>query len=399
MRRWRPNLLQAGLGLLFAGGVGAWFHWNFPRGAATTGLLYVSEPTLDRVSVINLASGQILRHHGVGRLPHQLLADARGRVYVLETGSQSVSLLPAARDEQITRQRIIGEAPNILPHRAAGEQVMTKATSCKSCHKSEIQGSLPGSMAFTADRNHLWITELRGRRLSQVKVNGLETQEQIGVLGEDSSPARVLIHPGSGDIYVIARTYKGAMPSTAGIGELGLRIALDPEHAGSLGTSSVTVSDAQFNTIKGRLELPGAGAGAGVFSPDGRELFLALRGADQVAVIGLSPLRLLRTIATAPGPTALAWVGSKTLAVASLNTNPGVLQFFDGSTGALEHRIAVGANPAVLAFDQSSQKLYVGCTGNASVTEVDIHSPRVLREFKLEGHPGGLALVNAAKRM
>lgn len=393
MGRWRPNLLQIGLLLLLAGGAGALLHWGPWSARPVRGYLYVSEPTLDRVSVIDLNTGKTAHHYAVGRLPHQLLSDAQGRIYVLETGSQSLSQLPAALGNHPVRQRIIGSVPDILPHRALGEQALARANSCKDCHKDAIQGSLPGSIALTRDQSQLWITELRARRLSLLAVEGLETQEQLGLLGEESSPCRILIHPTNGDLVIVSRSYKGALPGAGGVGELGLRIALDPEHAGSLGTSSVTVGDARLNTVKGRLALPWAGAGAGAFSPDGKELYLACRGGDRVAVIGLAPLRLLRSIATAPGPSAVAWVDPKTLAVASLNTNPGVLQFLDTDLGDVVHRTAVGANPAVLAFDANQRKLYVGCTGSASVAEVDVSTRRVEREFKLESHPGGLIIV------
>ncbi|MEB3198034.1 MAG: hypothetical protein VKP62_12610, partial [Candidatus Sericytochromatia bacterium] len=297
-----------GVLLLVAGLLGLAYQWRAGM-APQGGTLWIAEPLSDRLALVDLASGQVVQRIEVGRLPHQLSLGPKGQVYVLESGSQSVSIIDPLRRKTV-RQRIVGELPDHLSHRALGEGQIRAATSCKTCHAQSIAGSLPGSMAFGHSPAALWVTELRARRISRLQPEALQTEGQLALLGDDSSPTQVLVQPKTGHLVVVAKSYRGDIPGQGGIGDTGLRISMDPEHAGSLGGSRLTVFDSRLEGVLGRLELPMAGAFAGVFSSDGNELYLACRGADEIAVLSPVPPRLLRRLPVAPGPAALAWIDS-----------------------------------------------------------------------------------------
>ncbi|MEB3330578.1 MAG: hypothetical protein VKQ33_15235 [Candidatus Sericytochromatia bacterium] len=394
----RPGrVAPVALGLLLIVGslAAALWHWRHLLPRASASRLYVTDPLQDKVLVFDLDTGKVRKVLEVGRLPHQVLRGRQDRLYVLETGSQSVSVIDT-RTDAVIAQRPVGELPNLLAHRAVGETAIREARSCKACHHAQVLGTLPGSLALSRDERALWVTELRPRRITRLDAATLETGDQLGLLGGDTTPTQVLVHPKSGDMFVASRSYRGETPGMGGVGDTGLRISLDPEHAGSIGTSNVMAFDPRLDAVKGRVELPFAGAHGGVFSRDGAELYLACRGADRVAVLGTSPLRLLRSHPVPPGPTALTLLDDETLAVACLNTAPGAVELLERRTGRPLGRLAVPANPAALAWDATSRRLFVACTGGACVAEVDVDGRRVVREHRIGGQPGGLAVVARA---
>jgi YVTN family beta-propeller protein len=228
--------------------------------------------------------------------------------------------------------------------------------------------------------------------VSRLGPGDLRTRDQVALLGGDLTPSQVLVHPTSGDLYVVARAYKGDVPT----GPTGpnLKISADPEHAAAGGTSAITAFDSVLRTPKGRLELPFAGAYAGAFSKDGKELYVACRGADRVAVIGLAPLRVLRAYAVAPGPAGIALADPDTLVVASFNTDPGIVQFVDRKSGQIRQVLKVPANPAALAVHPTTGQVYVGCAGADVVLELDPRTRTVVRTLPVGAHPSGLAVVD-----
>jgi YVTN family beta-propeller protein len=395
--RGRAALSALGL-LLIAGSLtAALWHWRHLLPHATASRLYVTDPVRDKLLVFDLDTGKVRKVLELGRLPHQVLTGKHERLYVVESGSQSVSVIDT-RTDTVVAQRPVGQVPNLLAHRAVGETAVREARSCKACHHAQILGNLPGSLTLSRDQRSLWVTELRTRRLSRLDAATLQTGDQLGLLGGDTTPTQVLVHPRSGELFVASRSYRGDTPGVGGVGDTGLRISLDPEHAGSMGTSNVMAFDTNMEAVKGRVELPFAGAHGGVFSPDGSELYLACRGADRVAVLSTSPLRLLRSYRVPPGPTAVALIDDETLAVACLNTAPGSVELLERRTGRPVGHVTVPANPAALAWDAASRRLFVACTGGACVAEVDVDARRVVREHPVGGQPGGLAVVAAPRQ-
>lgn len=371
-------------------GLGAFWRWAQPE-IPRAGKLYVADPFDDRLVVVDLASGQARLAIKVGRLPHQLAVGPDKRLYVAEAGSQSISLVDP-RHDTVVLQRIVGEAPANPAHQKKGMKLVQEAKSCKACHGMRVVGSLPASVALGLDGKDLWVTETRARRVSRLSPGELHTRDQVAMLGGELTPSQVLVHPTSGDLYVAARTYKGDMPT----GPTGpnLKISADPEHAAASGVSAVTAFDSVLHVVKGRLELPFAGAYTGVFARDGRELYLACRGADRIAVIGLAPLRILRAYAVAPGPAGIALADPETLVVASFNTDPGVVQFLDRKSGQVRQVLTVPANPAALAVHPRTGQIYVGCAGSDQVLEIDARTRTVVRKLDVNAHASGLAVVD-----
>lgn len=384
--RW-PFWIAIALGLAGLGALWRWAQPELPR----AGKLYVADPFDDRLVVVDLASGKAVREVKVGRLPHQLGVGPDKHVYVAEAGSQSVSMVNPRRDE-VVHQRIVGEAPANAAHRKKGMKAVQEARSCKACHGMRVVGSLPASVAVGLDGKDLWVTETRARRVSRLGPGELRTRDQVAMLGGELTPSQVIVRPRSGDLFVVARTYKGDMPT----GPTGpnLKISADPEHAAASGVSAITAFDSVLHVVKGRLELPFAGAYAGVFAADGKELYVACRGADRVAVIGFEPMRVLRAYAVAPGPAGIALADPDTLVVASFNTDPGAVTFLDRKDGKVRGVLQVPANPAALAVHPRTGQIYVGCAGSDLVVEIDARTRTIVRKLDVNAHASGLAVVD-----
>src|SRR5215831_4188796 len=69
----------------------------------------------------------------------------------------------------------------------------------------------------------------------------------------------------------------------------------------SIGSNSVTLIDTETNTVKGKIYV-GRSPHEAFFRPDGRELWVAVRGEDYISVIDPTEKKELRRIRTANGP-------------------------------------------------------------------------------------------------
>lgn len=359
--------------------------------APRAGKLYVADPFDDRLRVFDLGTGARLRDVKVGRLPHQLAVGPGHQLWVAESGSQSVSQLDT-RTDQVTHQRMVGRAPDNAAHRRKGLDVVNTSPSCKACHGMRVVGTLPAGLALGRDGKDLWVTETRARRVSRLDPADLATRDQLGLLGGELTPSQVLVHPQTGDLFVVARSYRGDLPT----GPTGpsLSIAADPEHAAAQGTSAITAFDASLGEVRGRVELPYAGAYTGAFSRDGKRLYVACRGADRIAVLETSPLKFVKAYATAAGPAGIALADPDTLVVAAFNTSPGIVQFLDRHTGESRQTLRTPPNPAALAVHPKTGEIYVGCAGADVVLELDPRTRQVKRALAVGAHASGLAVVD-----
>ena len=369
--------------------VGVVWHLALPE-APRSGKLYVADPFDDRLRVFDLGTGAQVRDVKVGRLPHQLAIAPGRKLWVAEAGSQSVSLVDT-RTDRVVMQRMVGRPPDNAAHRKQGLSAVAQASSCQACHGMRVVGSLPAGLALGKDGQDLWVTETQGRRVSRLDPGDLATRDQLAMLGNELTPSQVLVNPLTGDLYVVARTYRGDMPT----GPTGptLSIAADPEHAAAQGTSAITAFDPALGNVKSRVELPYAGAYTGVFSGDGKRLYVACRGADRIVVLETSPLKVVKAYATAPGPAGLALTDPQTLVVAAFNTSPGIVQFLDRDTGQVRQILRVPPNPAALAVHPRTGEIYVGCAG-ADVLELDAKKREVKRSIAVGAHASALVVLD-----
>ncbi|MDB5096967.1 MAG: cell surface protein [Cyanobacteria bacterium RYN_339] len=379
------------LPIVLWGGIGWWYGtWHRPAQTppasaspvATRPKLYVATAFGDQVQVLDLASGNMLAKIPTGRLPRGLTVDGK-LVYVAVSGAQSLAVVDATTDRQAAEQ-MVGDIPETPSHQRVGMAKVRAANSCAACHAGMVVGSEPGPATLGPD-GKLYLAETVGAQLSQLERPGLATRRTIAIA--KGAPMAVLIHPQTHDGYVVSRAPGGSRAVPSGLAGVPW---LD---APAEGQSWLTVYDPDFQVVRWRLELPGAGAHGAAFSPDGKEVFVSLRGADKLAVVDTARQTVTHTMTTAAGPAGLVALPDGAVAVACFNAHPGVLQVLDAKTGAARRTVQVPDNPVELTRDAATGKLYVAAAGANAVVEVDPTAGAVLRTFKTGAAPVAVAVV------
>ena len=133
-------------------------------------LLLVSQAGSTTVAVIDPSSERVLSRIEVGQLPHRMVRTHAGdKAYVVLVGSQAVAELDT-RQLRVTRTFLTAELPDNAAH--AREQASEHA-SCFDCHRPGAQkpfvvGERPVGIALSADETLLYVSHIRGARLSVI---------------------------------------------------------------------------------------------------------------------------------------------------------------------------------------------------------------------------------------
>jgi YVTN family beta-propeller protein len=124
-----------------------------------------------------------------------------------------------------------------------------------------------------------------------------QTSNTISVIDPATNKLLGSIHLGQNVPAALSPLYSGEL-LVHGLG-------FSPDHKTldvvSIGSNSVTLIDTETNTVKGKIYVERAPHEA-FFRPDGRELWVAVRGENYVSVIDPVRQREVRRIETANGP-------------------------------------------------------------------------------------------------
>ncbi|MFP5501300.1 MAG: YncE family protein, partial [Candidatus Sericytochromatia bacterium] len=375
----------AAVGLLAAG---AW--WVQQGQAAPTGKLYVADTFGDDVGVIDVATGEKIKLLKTGKLPHNLaLTRDKTRLFVTESGSQSVTAFDTLKDEPIL-QRIVGPVPDNAEHRAVGLEKVKSAPSCKECHWQRSVGSFISGISLSPDESELWITEMKTQRVTIVDARDLSTKRQVEVLNpEPTTPSNILIHPKTREVYVLSRAKLSGKSLTApGAANPGF------DHDVAKGTSYLTVYDPAFETVRGRLAVPYAVPFGGVFSPEGETFYATYRSTDKIAVIDTKTLTLKDSYDVDEAPIGILLApDDQTLMVANFYQTPATVQFLDRESGKVKQTLTVPSSPTLMVRHPKTGLVYLTASGSNKIVEIDPRVPEVTRTFEAGAYPIDIQLV------
>jgi DNA-binding beta-propeller fold protein YncE len=215
---------------------------------------------------------------------------------------------------------------------ATGDQLMTVAMRA---------GSQPGDLAYA--RGKLYVAEEFG-----------------------TPPAIAIVDPATGQ--VLDRISTGPRPHHVHASVGGNLVAY-----GVFGTNRVGVIDTQSDTLLGEWPAsanPAARSHAGVFSPDGRILYVANDVVDELAAIDPITGELLWTMTVPKAHEIAVMPNGQTAFVSSRAAN--LLRIVDLSAREIVHTIAVGPLPDTLRLSANQRLLTVGLRGTpAQVAFVD----------------------------
>lgn len=416
--RWKYGLAVLCLGSLSAWAFhAAWEHAERVR-LTPTGKIYVADTFADDVGVIDAVTGGLLRQIPTGKLPHNFaISRKRDVLFVTESGSQSVMAIDTKTDQKIL-QRIVGPVPDVAAHKQLGMDVVGRSPSCKSCHLQRPVGTFISGICLSPDESELWVTEMKTGRVSVIDAQTLETKRRVLVATPSgSTPSNVVVHPKTGDVYVFARMMNELR------GSEGVKEPLPPyksvpgghdslmggptlpkaprstrggfEHDPvAPGASWVVVYDPGFQRVKAQIKVEYAVPYQGVFSADGRELYITYRSTNKVAVIDAENFRYLRAYDTDESPIGMVLApDDETLMVACFYQTPGTVVFLDRRTGALKHRLEVPSSPSLLRKHPRNGLVYLSVSGENRIVEIDPRAPKVLRVLDAGAFPVDLELV------
>lgn len=391
----KHSLLALGALALVGGANVGYQRWDEAR-RAPSGKIYVADTFGDDVGVIDAVSGQRLSQIATGKLPHNFaITRDRKTLYVTESGSQSVMAIDTGTDQPV-RQRIVGPVPDLPAHRAIGLDKVGQASSCKACHLPRPVGTFISGIALSPDERELWVTEMKTGRLVVVGADDLATRRRVEVKTPTvSTPSNVIYHPLTRDVWVFSRMMKAhaGVPGVADANTAQGRGGFDHDAKGP-GSSWVTVFDPTFTTVKAQIKVDYAVPYGGVFSPDGRELYVTYRSTDKVAVIDTEKHVVSRVYTADEAPIGIVLLpDGETLAVACFYETPATVVFLDRRTGTLKHRLQVPGSPVTLRLHPTNGLLYMTASGDNKIVEIDPREPRVLRSFDAGAYPVDLELV------
>lgn len=388
-------VLALGALLLVGAAYVGYQRWDEAR-RAPSGKIYVADTFGDDVGVLDAVTGQRLSQIPTGKLPHNFaISGDRKTLYVTESGSQSVMAIDTATDQPV-RQRIVGPVPDLPAHRAIGLAKVAEASSCKACHLPRPVGTFISGIALSPDDKELLVTEMKTGRMVVVGAQDLATRRRVEVkTPTPSTPSNVVYHPATREVWVFSRKVL-RHPGVAGVADANTahgRGGFDHDAKGK-GSSWITVYDPTFTAVKAQIKVDFAVPYGGVFSPDGRELYVTYRSTDKVAVIDTEKHVVSRVYTVDEAPIGIVLMpDGETLAVACFYETPATVVFIDRRTGAIKQRLVVPGSPVTMRLHPTNGLLYMSASGDNKIVEIDPRGPRVLRSFEAGAYPVDLELV------
>lgn len=293
-----------------------------PGEAGVTGTLLVGNKGENTLSFIDLASGRELGRAETGRMPHEIAVSPDGaQAAVVAYGARSIDIFDLRTRARV---RTIDLSPNEGPHGIAwlpdGRIVATTERSQSVAIVDTRNNDAVTSIATGQQGTHMVAVSPDGRRAftanigsGTVSVLDLETGSKLRDIAVGGRPEGIALTPDGRTLWVgdlegarvqaydaasferLAEVRTGAVP---------IRVLASPDGrwivTSNLGSGSLTVIGARTRAVAREIEVSGAQAAGQVtilFSPDGRRLYAAETGRNQVAEIDLASGRVLRRLA------------------------------------------------------------------------------------------------------
>lgn len=154
----------------------------------------------------------------------------------------------------------------------------------------------------------------------------------------------------------------------------------------------VWVIDGKTNTFSHALQNVGSGATGIALDSDGKFLYTANMGGNDLSVIDLAARKVVRTIpAGGERPTNVAF-DAKGHRLFVANQGTGDLTVIDAKTGSLIKSVKTGAGALGVTFNPRTNRVFVANRGAGTVSVVDGASYAVIAELPSGSHPNTVAI-------
>ncbi len=364
-----------------------------------TGHAFVTNPTRNRVEVVNVATGALEAPIPVASLPKGLDFSADGAtLYVANAGVYAISVIDVAQRREVRRIPIApsgDDRPTAIAVAANGTALVRTegyygarllqldlASGAVHARTDYVGATDRTALLASADRSRIAITDDSTNGDIHVYDSASDTisagarsdtRGQRAAISGDGS--RLLVSP-AGAVYDRDLVLRASIPGS----DKGAALNRAGTTAYRVQDTSVDVVDLARGLVTGTISLPGpvgAGPGVATLSPDGATL----------VVLSATGLTIARTAAAVPvppctPPSAPAGVTAICGALAEMvmdsghlyATNPArnQVEVVSLATHALEAPIPVGSQPHGLDLSADGHTLYVANSGASDISIVDL---------------------------
>jgi len=290
--------------------------------AGITGTLLVGNKGENTISFIDLASGRELGRSATGPMPHEIAVSPDGRqAAVVAYGGRTIDIFDVATRARV---RTIDLSPNEGPHGivwlADGRILATAERSRSLAIVDTRRGDSVSAIGTGQQGTHMVAVSPDGRRAftanivsGTVSVLDLEAGSKLRDIAVGGSPEGIALTPDGATLWVGdlrgARVQAFDAASFARLAEVStgavpIRVAASPDGrwivTSNLGCGCLTIIDARTRAAVREVPVSGvreAGQVTILFSADGRRLYVAETGRDQVAEVEIASGRVLRRLA------------------------------------------------------------------------------------------------------
>ncbi len=299
----------------------AFLALTLAAGVAQAETLLVGNKGEDTLSFIDLATGRELGRAQTGRMPHEIAISPDGKqAAVVAYGGTSIDIFDV---KSRARLRTIELSPNQGPHGlvwlADGGLIATTERSQTLTIVDIRAGDLvdavptgqPGThmVAVSPDGTRAYTANIPAGTVTAIDLKGRRKLRDLAVGGR---PEGIALSRGGRELWVgdlegarvqafDTRTFKRL--AEVRTGPVPIRVLASPDGrwvvTSNLGTGSLTVIDARTRKPVRELRISGTEAAGQVtilFSADGKRIYAAETGRDQVAEVDLASGRVLRRL-------------------------------------------------------------------------------------------------------
>lgn len=311
-----------------------------------SGVLLVGNKSAASVHALDLATGERLAEFETGAGPHEIEVSPDGRLAVVadygERSAGNTLTVIDWRKREVLRRVDLGE--HTRPHglrflpdgrrlvvttEGSGRLTEVDIEAGEVLRSIEVGDGVPHMVALSPDGNRAYVTQLRSGVLSVVD---LESGEKLRDVETGAGAEGVAVSPDGREIWVgnraednvvIVDSQSLAITATLTSEGFPIRVTMTPDGRHVLVTNAraatlavferasrelvatVELSDPEVEYRPSMLGVTALPIGAEV-APDGRRVFVAISGGDQVAVIDTSTWQVVEHWPTGREPDALA---------------------------------------------------------------------------------------------
>jgi YVTN family beta-propeller protein len=290
-------------------------------GMASAQTLLVGNKGEDTISFIDLGSGRELGRAATGRMPHEIAISADGRqAAVVAYGGTSIDIFDVATR---ARLRTIELAPNQGPHGLVwlrdGRLIATTERSRSVTIVDTRRRDAVSAVGTGQPGTHMIAVSPDGRRAytaniaaGTVTVIDLATRAKLRDLPVGGRPEGIALSRGGRELWVgdldgarvqafDTRTFRKL--AEVRTGPVPIRVLASPDErwivTSNLGNGSLTLIDASSRKVVREVPVSGSQAAQQVtilFSRDGKRIYAAETGRDEVAEVDVASGKVLRRL-------------------------------------------------------------------------------------------------------